>query len=291
MHRLVKSSFVFRPVVRRFIAGDTLQEALQNCEPLCDAGFAVTLDYLGENATSEAEALTACQSYGEIIDAISNHKHRDLMNISIKLTQCGLDQSESFAETNYRAVLERAVPANTFVRIDMEASSYTERTIEMVERVFADFKNTGTVLQSCLFRTKADVERLIKVGCRLRLVKGAYLEPASIAYPDKADVDRAYLDCMELLLVDGNYPAIATHDESIIAATKKFAQDHGVGPERFEFQMLYGIRRDLQEQLLKEGYKVRIYVPFGDQWYPYFSRRLAERPANVIFILKAMFRR
>jgi proline dehydrogenase len=212
------------------------------------------------------------------------------LNISIKLTQCGLDQGEAFAEANYREVVRRAVETHTFVRIDMEASEYTERTVEIVERVFREFPNTGTVLQSYLRRTDDDVERMVGLGARVRLVKGAYLEPETVAYPDKPTVDAQFVKQGKRLLDAGNYPALATHDEAAIREFKAHAEREGIDKSRFEFQMLYGIRRDLQDSLRKEGYNVRVYVPFGDAWYPYFTRRLAERPANALFILKSLFK-
>lgn len=281
---LVRRSFLFRPLVRRFIAGDTLQEAMAACEELAKRGFLTTLDYLGENTSSEAEANQAVATYMGMLDTIHASTHKEKINISIKLTQCGLDQGEAFAEANYRKVLDRA--GDIFVRIDMEASAYTERTVQMIQRVFPDHKNTGTVLQSYLRRVMGDVETMIKLGARVRVVKGAYLEPSEVAYESKQEVDAKYLEMCDRLLADGNYPAIATHDEKII----NYVRAKNIDKSKFEFQMLYGIRRDLQDLLLKEGYNVRVYVPFGDQWYPYFTRRLAERPANMWFIVKSTFK-
>ena len=212
------------------------------------------------------------------------------LNISIKLTQCGFDLGDAYAEKNYREVLQTAAALDNFVRVDMESSAYTERTLKMVERVWREMPNTGTVLQSYLRRTDQDVKHVIEIGMRVRLVKGAYLEPASVAYPDKKHVDEAYVAEAKQLMARGKYPAIATHDESIIHELCRYVKTEQISKSRFEFQMLYGIRRDLQDKLLKDGYNVRIYVPFGDQWYPYFTRRLAERPANAFFILKSLFR-
>ncbi|MBN8690953.1 MAG: proline dehydrogenase family protein [Armatimonadetes bacterium] len=291
VEKLVRKSFLFRPVVRRFIAGDTLAEAMQVAEGLAARGLGVSLDYLGENTKTREEAVHACEMYREIISAIAGSKHRDRINISIKLTQCGLDIDPTWAEENYREVLKLGEKSDTFVRVDMEASEYTERTIAMVSRVFADHKNTGTVLQSYLKRSIDDTKFMIDEGIRIRVVKGAYLEPESVAFPEKSTVDAKYVEMAKMLLEKGNYPAIATHDESIINAVKEFASANNIGKERFEFQMLYGIRRDLQDGLLAEGYNVRVYVPYGDMWYPYFSRRLAERPANMWFIAKAMFKK
>lgn len=291
VERLVRRSFLFRPLVRRFIAGDTLQEALPQAEALAKRGLLSTLDYLGENTHSEEEALAAKKTYIEMLARIAESPKRDDINISIKLTQCGMDQGEEFCEKNYREVLEVARDKNIFVRVDMEASEYTDRTVRMIERVFPDFTNTGTVLQSYLYRTLEDAEKLIAMGVRVRIVKGAYLEPESVAYQSKQKVDEMYVEVAKLLLSKGHYPAIATHDAKIIDQVKAYATSEQISKDRFEFQMLYGIRRDLQDSLKAEGYNVRIYIPYGDQWYPYFTRRLAERPANAFFILKSLFRR
>jgi len=288
---LVTRSFLFRPLVRRFIAGETLDEAMSVAEALAVTCLNVSLDLLGENVGSVDEAKASTDAYIETVNRIANSPQRDKINISIKLTALGLDQGDDIAEANYRRLLEAAKPHGIFIRADMEASEYTERTIAMVERVFPDFPNTGTVLQSYLKRTEDDVERLVKLGCRLRIVKGAYLEPESEAFQDKETVDAQYVKVAKRLMVAGHYPAVATHDANIIAALKQFATQEKIGPERFEWQMLYGIRRDLQDSLRDEGYNVRVYIPFGAQWYPYFSRRLAERPANMFFIAKSMFRR
>ena len=309
VERSVRRSRVFRPLVRRFIAGDTLEEALQASEVLLQKGLMVTLDYLGENTHSEAEALEAKATYLRMLDriaqvpAIADRGSRiadgsvpgpsseiERLNISIKLTQCGLDQGPKFAEDNYREVVQRAAERGTFVRIDMEASEYTQATVEIVERVFRDQPNTGTVLQSYLYRTEADVERMIALGARVRLVKGAYLEPESVAYPNKADVDAQFVKQGKRLLCSGAYPALATHDEEAIREFNRHVETEGIDKSRFEYQMLYGIRRDLQDSLRDQGYNVRVYVPFGDAWYPYFTRRLAERPANALFILKSLFK-
>lgn len=291
IERLVRNSFVFRPLVRRFIAGDTLEEAMKASEALCAKGLHVTLDYLGENTHSESEAIQAKNTYIDMAHRIAKSEHAAMMNISIKLTQCGLDQGEPFAERNFRELLDVASGYGMFVRVDMEASEYTERTIAMIERVFPEFPNTGTVLQSYLYRAMDDVRRMIRLGARVRVVKGAYLEPASVAHPSKADVDRTYVEMAKLLMKEGNYPAIATHDEKIITELQAYAVAEGIAKDRFEWQMLYGIRRDLQDKLVAEGYRVRVYIPYGDKWYPYFTRRLAERPANGLFILKSLFRR
>jgi len=305
---LVRKSFIFRPLVRRFIAGDTLEEALAASEPILAKGQKVSLDYLGENTATEKEALEAKATYIKMLEKIAqvpavqkwNQEHScsptlhvsgdgiEPLNISIKLTQCGLDQGTEFAEKNLRDVLETARGLHNFVRVDMESSEYTERTMDVMERVLQDYRNTATVLQTYLYRTPADVERVISWRARVRLVKGAYLEPASVAFPEKAKVDEAYVTLGKRLLDAGTYPAFATQDESIITALRAYAEEKKIDKSRFEFQMLYGIRRDLQDALSADGYNVRIYVPFGDAWYPYFSRRLAERPANTLFILKSL---
>lgn len=292
VEKLVRKSFFFRPLVRRFIAGDTLDEAMASSQVLLDRGFKVTLDMLGENTKTEAEALAAKSTYIAMLDRIGAQTAEpvETCNISIKLTQCGLDLGNDFATQSYREVLAAAKTHGAFVRVDMEASAYTARTIDIVTGALKDFDNTGTVLQSYLIRTDEDVQTMVDLGARVRLVKGAYLEPATVAYQDKRDVDAAYIRQARKLLREAHYPAIATHDERIILELNGFVEDMKIDKARFEYQMLYGIRRDLQDRLLKEGYNVRVYVPFGEAWYPYFTRRLAERPANAFFILKSLFK-
>jgi proline dehydrogenase len=300
VERFVRRSKIVRPVVARFIAGDSLEESMEASERVLAKGIKVTLDYLGENTATEAEALAAKATYIRMLERIGARKAEyvatddrlpgDPLNISIKLTQCGLDQGEAFAEANFREVLRVARENGSFVRVDMEASAYTERTIRMIERVWQEFRNTGTVLQSYLYRTDEDVETMIRLGARVRLVKGAYLEPSEVAHPEKAKVDEAYVRQAKRLLDAAFYPAIATQDERIINELKAYVADRKIDKGSFEWQMLYGIRRDLQEGLVREGFNVRVYVPFGDAWYPYFTRRLAERPANTLFILKSLFK-
>lgn len=310
VEKLVRGSFLFRPLVKRFIAGDTLEESLPACEALIARNLFVSTDFLGENTHSEAEALEAKAQYIRMLHRISERAATrsprvvpfptpkvalpygtiESCNISIKLTQCGLDQGDDFAERNYRDVVGIAAQHDNFVRVDMEASEYTERTVNIVSRVFKDHPNTGTVLQSYLMRTDEDLERFIELGARVRIVKGAYLEPPTVAFKEKSKVDEQYVKQAKRLLDAGFYPAIATHDEAIINEVKRHARENSIDPQTFEFQMLYGIRRDLQDSLVHEGFNVRVYVPFGDSWYPYFTRRLAERPANGLFILKSMFR-
>src|SRR5579862_2249465 len=311
VERMVRRWFLFRPLVRRFIAGDTVDEALAASSALLQKNLKVTLDYLGENTRSEAEARGAVRTYVEMLEAIpkalppqstpvlvpsqieiqATMPPAEPLNISIKLTQCGLDQGKAFCEANLREVLECAQANKNFVRLDMEGSAYTESTLKMLEQVLPDYPNTGTVLQSYLLRTDEDVERLIRLKARCRLVKGAYLEPPEIAFREKSKVDQAYVRQAKRLLEAAFYPAIATQDGAIIAELNRFVAEKGIDRSRFEYQMLYGIRRDLQESLVADGFNVRIYVPFGDSWYPYFTRRLAERPANIWFILKAAMRR
>lgn len=288
---LVTRSFLFRPLVRRFVAGETLDEAMAAAKALAQIGLMSTLDLLGENVSNLEEAEASTTAYIEIVERIGTSEFKNQVNISIKLTALGLDFGTDVAEANYRKVVRAAEKYDVFVRVDMEGSDYTEKTIQVVRRVFNDHKNTGTVLQSYLRRTPGDVQTLVEQGMRIRLVKGAYLEPESVAFKDKADVDDQYVKCGQTLLRNGNYPAIATHDRAIVDKLKSYCEQEGVGKDNFEWQMLYGIARDLQNGLHEAGYAVRVYVPYGSQWYPYFSRRLAERPANLFFILKSLFKK
>ena len=272
---------------RRFVAGESVEEAVAAAAGLPGQGLHLTLDYLGESVSSVTAASAAAADYVAIIDAIvASGIER---NISLKLTQLGLDVDRATAVDNMRRILAPADAHGFFVRIDMENSPYTDATIEILETLRRQgHHNIGTVIQSCLRRSPADVARLNGQGVRVRLVKGAYKEPKSVAYQKKSEVDDAFVELMKTLLDDGAYPAIATHDETMIAATKTYASSKGLANDRFEFQMLYGIRRDLQMSLVKEGYRVRVYVPFGKQWYPYFMRRLGERPANVGFVVRGI---
>jgi proline dehydrogenase len=278
----------------RFVAGETVDEAITAVRALNARGITASLDLLGESVHRAEEARVTANAYLDILDRIESAKLD--ANVSLKLTAMGLDVSEELCVANMQMVLERASQYGSFVRLDMESSHYTERTLHMFEhRLYPSFpKNVGIVLQSYLRRTAADVDKANRLKCRVRICKGAYQEPASVAFPDKRDVDENYKRCMHALMSDGNYPGLATHDERIIADAKRFAADRGISNDRFEFQMLYGVRRDLQEQLVREGYGMRVYVPFGTQWYPYLMRRLAERPANVAFmtgnVVKEMLR-
>ena len=272
---------------RRFIAGETVEEAIAAARVIERDGLAVTLDLLGESVATAAEADTATRAYLAVIDAIAASGVG--RNISLKLTQLGLTVDRATCVDNLRRILDAATAHAFFVRIDMENSPYTAVTLGVFETMWQqEYRNAGVVLQSCLPRSEEDATRMNELGARVRLVKGAYKEPRAIAYQSKADVDAAFVRIMRALLADGTYPAIATHDPNMIDATRAFARERGIDPARFEFQMLYGIRRDLQASLRREGYGVRVYVPFGREWFPYFMRRLGERPANVGFVLRAI---
>jgi proline dehydrogenase len=284
---LLKSS-LGRRMARRFIAGETLEDAVRAVRQLNAEGFEVTLDHLGESVHAAPEAEEACQVYLAILDRIRAEGLRS--HISIKLTQLGLDLDEDLTTRLTSALAQRAAGHHNSVRIDMESSAHVDRTLRVFQRVNAPRDVLGMVVQSYLYRTEKDVEELLKSGTRIRLVKGAYQEPREVAFPHKADVDRSFVKLMEKLLASGVYHAIATHDPRMIAATLSYAQAHGVSRDQFEFQMLYGIRRQLQRDLLRQGYRVRVYVPYGEEWYAYFMRRLAERPANVLFLLRNLFR-
>jgi len=290
----VRRNRLAKRMASRFVAGETIDEALVAVRTLNGRGITASLDLLGESVYREEEARATAQSYLDLLDRI--HAQQLDANVSLKLTAMGLDVSEDLCVANMQTVLDRARDYDSFVRIDMESSHYTERTLHMFEhRLYPSYpKNVGIVLQSYLRRTEADVDKANRLKCRVRICKGAYQEPTSVAYPDKSDVDQNYVRCMHALMSDGNYPGLATHDERIIADAKRFAAEHGIAADRYEFQMLYGVRRDLQERLVREGYRMRVYVPFGTQWYPYLMRRLAERPANVAFmtgnVVKEMLR-
>jgi proline dehydrogenase len=288
--RFVRGNGMARRFARRFVAGEGLPEALDVVRRLNAKRTTSSLDVLGESVNNERDARATGAAYLEILDRI--HDRGLDANISLKLTALGLDISEELCVSIMHQVLERAENCGSFVRIDMESSEYTERTLRLFEdRFYPAYKeHVGIVLQSYLYRTWADVERAIALRCRVRLCKGAYKELSSVAFRDKDDVDQNYMKCMHALLVHGNYPGIATHDPAIIEGVKRFAKEKEIDPSRFEFQMLYGVRRDLQERLVHEGYRMRVYVPFGTQWYPYLMRRLAERPANVAFITANVMR-
>jgi proline dehydrogenase len=274
---------------RRFIAGETADEAIAAARTLGARGFAISLDYLGESVATLELAEAAARDYLRIIDqVVASGVER---NLSLKLTQLGLDIDKATALDNLRRILEPAGAHGFFVRVDMENSPYTDATLDVVDTLWGlGYHHVGTVIQSCLLRSARDVERLNTLGARVRLVKGAYREPKNVAYRRMTDVDAAFIDLAKQLLEHNPYPAFATHDPAMIDAVKAHARERGIGADRFEFQMLYGIRRDLQASLLAEGYRVRVYVPFGRQWFPYFMRRLGERPANVAFVVKGILR-
>jgi proline dehydrogenase len=284
----METSRAAQRLATRFVAGESIAGALAVSRWLNAEGIAVTLDHLGESVTSLDEAAEARDVYLRLLPAI-----RDagiLGNVSLKLTQFGLDFSFDQCRANVERLVDCAARFNTFVRVDMESGEYTQRTLDLVSGLHARYGSVGVVVQAYLYRSQADVEDLCSKRIRVRLCKGAYLEPPAVAFPRKQDVDRNFIELMKLLLDRGEYPAIATHDERMIAGTRKYAAARGIGRDAFEFQMLYGIRRDLQRALVAEGYRLRLYVPFGKAWYPYYMRRLAERPANVFFILRNLFR-
>ena len=274
---------------RRFIAGESVGEAIAAARIIEQQGLTVTLDLLGESVSSSEEAAAATREYVEAMAAIEAAGVG--RNISLKLTQLGLEVDRATCIDNLRRVLDRATAGNFFVRIDMENSPFTDQTLDVLETVWQiGYRNVGTVIQSYLKRSMKDIERLNAMGVRVRLVKGAYREPREVAYQQKSEVDAAFIELMHVLLRQGTYPAIATHDPAMIEATTTFAAQEHIANDSFEFQMLYGIRRDLQRSLSRQGYPFRVYVPFGKEWFPYFMRRLGERPANVGFVLKSLVR-
>jgi proline dehydrogenase len=277
-----------RRMSHRFVAGETLDEAIAAARACENAGMAATLDCLGENVSTTADAQKARDTYLAIFDRIAQEQLN--ANVSCKLTQLGLDLSADFCEGLLLSIAERAATYENFLRIDMEGSIYTQRTVELVKRVRAQTPAVGAVIQSYLYRSENDIHDLLSYGCRVRLCKGAYKEPPDVAFQSKADVDGNYVRLMRVLLASGFYHGMATHDPHMIAETIRWAAEKKISKDDFEFQMLYGIRQDLQRQLVRDGYRVRIYVPFGLEWFPYFMRRLAERPANVGFLLRNVFR-
>jgi proline dehydrogenase len=291
LRRFVEHSRLGGRLSSRFVAGMEIEDALRVAEAVNKQGMAVTLDSLGESVTSEAEAHRAAEIYHQLLDAIAERKLD--ANISVKLTQMGLELSAELAEAIVESLAGHAAATGNFVRIDMEDSTLTQITLEIVRRLHARPQlrgAIGVVIQSYLYRSQADIEQLLAGGIRVRLCKGAYKEPPEVAFKRKADVDANFVRLSQMLLASPVYHALATHDEAMVAAARTFASQHGIDPSRFEFQMLYGVRRDLQRRLVREGYKVRVYVPFGREWYPYFMRRLAERPANVLFLARNFFR-
>jgi proline dehydrogenase len=289
LRRWMETSAVGRRLASRFVAGETLEQALAAGRNVNREGIAITLDHLGESVTSLDEAAQATDVYLRTLEALKEAGIQG--NVSLKLTQFGIDLAERECEANVERLVRRAAELGEFVRVDMESSEYVTRTLDLVTRLHAQYGSVGAVIQAYLYRSRQDVETLCERGIRVRLCKGAYREPATVAFPRKGDVDRNYVELMQVLLRRGAYPAIATHDERIIDQTRAFAAANRIAPAAFEFQMLYGIRRDLQRRLADAGYRVRVYVPFGVAWYPYFMRRLAERPANVLFLARHLGRR
>ena len=289
LQRLASRVGTRRPTsfARRFVAGETIADAMIAAKAVQARGMRLTLDHLGEHVATLDEAAAATRDYLAIMEAVVEAGID--RNISLKLTQLGLDADKAIATDNLRRILERAEPAGFFVRLDMESSKYTDITLEIFETVWRyGYRQVGVVLQAALRRSELDLQRLNVMGARVRLVKGAYTEPKTIAYRKQADVDAAFARMMKALLSEGTYPAIATHDPAMIDAARTWATAHGIAKDRFEFQMLYGIRRDLQSTLVGAGYRLRLYVPFGRQWFPYFMRRLGEQPANVAFVLRSL---
>ncbi len=294
LRRFSERSPIGRKLSRRFVAGTSVDEALRACEEVNREGMSASLDSLGESVTDTAQALQSAEVYHQLLEQI---QHRGLQaHVSLKLTQMGLDLDPATAERLVCEIVQRAAAADSFVRIDMEGSAYTEATIQMTERIHAEIGlagRVGTVLQAYLHRTEPDTERLLRQGIRIRLCKGAYKEPREIAFARKQDVDTNYIRLMERMVRSDDphvFCGIATHDERIVNHMRALAAQEDIAKNAFEFQMLYGIRRDLQRKLVSEGFGVRIYIPFGTEWFPYFMRRLAERPANVFFLLKNFFR-
>jgi proline dehydrogenase len=284
----VTSNGPTRRMARRFVAGETLDEAIAAARRCNDRGMFASLDYLGENVSTTADAQRARDAYLEIFDRIAQERLH--ANVSCKLTQLGLDLSAEFCEGLVLSVVERAAAYENFLRVDMEGSIYTQRTIELVKRIRARNPAVGTVIQTYLYRSESDVRDLLAYGCRIRLCKGAYKESAEVAFERKRDVDGNFVRLTQILLSSGFYHAIATHDPHMIGETIRWAAAQKISKDDFEFQMLYGVRTDLQRRLVRDGYRIRIYIPYGRDWFPYFMRRLAERPANLGFLLRNFFR-
>jgi len=288
LQRFVTRQRLTASLAYRFVAGDHLDDAVRVVTDVNRRGWSASLDHLGENVTEEHAARAATEDYLAAFERIASERLN--ANVSVKLTQLGLDISPNLCQELLTRVLARAQQLDNFVRIDMEGSAYTQRTLDLVLALHERYPNCGVVLQSYLLRTADDIARVNAAKVRVRLVKGAYKEPPDVAFAKKTDVDAKFEAGMQQLLLNGVYPAIATHDDRLIEATKQFARKREIPTDRFEFQMLYGIRRDLQDRLLREGYRVRIYVPYGTEWYPYLMRRLAERPANLLFIVRSLIR-
>jgi proline dehydrogenase len=278
----------FNRVTHRFVAGEQLEEAACAIRELNRKGLSASFVHLGESINCEEATREEVREYLRVLTVIESNRLNS--NISVKLSQLGLDVSRKLCYENLRQIVAAAASYGNFVRIDMEDSSKTDATIEMFKQLRRDFENVGIAIQAYLYRSERDVKDLLKIKARIRLCKGAYNEPPSIAFPKKSDVDANFVHLMQMLLASGTYHAIATHDEKMIEATRQFAAANKIGSDQFEFQMLYGVRRDLQEKLVSASYRMRVYVPYGQSWYPYFMRRLAERPANIWFVLKNMLK-
>jgi len=293
MRALAERSIVGLRMSRRFVAGTTIEEALAAARGVNQLGMGVSLDNLGENVTNAEEARRSAQVYHQLLQEIEERKLQ--ANVSVKLTHMGLDVDEKLARELVSSLVAQAAASNprNFVRVDMEGSPYTQRTLDFVHELHRQAGNAGVVgavIQSYMRRSEKDVENLLAAGIRIRLCKGAYKEPPEIAFQKKSEVDENYVKLTKMLLKSGIYHGIATHDPRMIEAATSFARQEKIPPESFEFQMLYGIRRDLQQKLAREGWRMRVYIPFGTEWYPYLMRRLAERPANLLFLMKNLFR-
>ncbi len=291
LRQFSERSVMGRKMSSRFVAGMQRDDVLDAAKALNQQGISATLDSLGENVHTPEEARRSAEIYHQLLDSI---RDRNLnANVSVKLTQMGMELDPQLAEGIVRDLVRHAREVDSFVRVDMEGTPYTQATIDLVRRIHAEEGNrdrVGIVIQAYLYRSQADISGLMRDGIRVRLCKGAYQEPATLAFPEKTDVDRNFVKLMELLVASGVYNGIATHDEAMIEATRRFVRERGIDPSKFEFQMLYGVRRDLQKSLVGEGFGMRVYIPFGTEWYPYFMRRLAERPANVLFLAKNLLR-
>lgn len=288
VRHLITRGRPFRKLVNRFVAGETLQDALHVAKQLQSRGMKVSIDYLGESVQDKQMAEAVVEEYLRVLPVLTQEGLDS--QVSVKLTQLGLDIEDDFCAHNLERIVQCAHEVGGFVRIDMESREYTQRTLDIFYALHERYPNLGIVIQAYLYRSEQDIERLIGCKASVRLCKGAYAEPASVAYPGRRQVDAAYRRLMQKLLLHGHQPALATHDESIIRDAIAFVREKDISPQRFEFEMLYGIRRDLQENLVAQGYQMRVYVPYGEAWYPYFTRRLAERPANLFFFLRHVFR-
>jgi proline dehydrogenase len=288
LRRWITSNGATRRMARRFVPGEELAPAILAVRACNKGGMTASLDHLGENVVTREDAERARASYTEALDRIAAEGVD--ANVSLKLTHLGLDLGGEFCAEQLRMVTRRAEELGNFVRVDMEGSAYTDRTLRIVKQARAESASVGTVIQAYLYRSEQDIRELLGIGCRIRLVKGAYKEPSRIAFPSKKDADANFIKLMKILLSSETYHALATHDPKMIEAAIRFAAEQNIAKDKFEFQMLYGIRTDLQSSLVRQGYRVRVYIPFGRDWFPYFMRRLAERPANMLFFAKNFFR-